>query len=273
VSGLTIANGGVRGVELADGQRLPTRTVLADVGAPYLYHQLIGDEHLSPRLIEDLRRFEWDSPTMKVNWALSAPIPWTATEARRAGTVHLGVDLDGLTMYAASLAAQRMPRDPFVLLGQMTTTDASRSPAGTESVWAYTHVPHGTSGARAYAAHARRMEAVIEARAPGFKDTVIARQVQAPDDLESANPNLVGGAVGGGTASIHQQLVFRPIPGLGGADTPIDGVYLAGASAHPGGGVHGGPGANAAAAAIRRARVTGAARRRMLDLAFARIYR
>ncbi|MDT4901604.1 MAG: hypothetical protein QOJ78_2534 [Pseudonocardiales bacterium] len=273
VRSLDIAGGRVRGVELADGHHLPTRVVLADVGAPYLYRQLIGDRPVPARVIDDLRRFQWDSPTMKLNWALSAPIPWTATEARTAGTVHLGVDLNGLTMYAASLAARRMPRDPFVLLGQMTTSDPSRSPAGTESSWAYTHVPNGAPGARAYAAQARRIEAVIEARAPGFKDTIVARQVQTPDDLQASDANLVGGAVGGGTANIHQQLIFRPIPGLGGAETPIDGVYLAGAAAHPGGGVHGGPGANAAAAAIRRARVTGPVRRRMLDLAFARIYR
>ena len=95
----------------------------------------------------------------------------------------------------------------------------------------------------------------------------------APGDLEGLNASLTGGAVGGGTANIHQQLIFRPVPGLGRAETPIDGVYLASASAHPGGGVHGGPGGNAARAALTRARWTGGARRRALDAVQRRIYR
>ncbi len=102
---------------------------------------------------------------------------------------------------------------------------------------------------------------------------MLARSVQSPAELEAADANLVTGAVGGGTANIHQQLIFRPVPGLGRAETPVDGVYLASASAHPGGGVHGGPGANAARAALSRSRRTGRARRRALDLAFGRIYR
>jgi phytoene dehydrogenase-like protein len=64
----------------------------------------------------------------------------------------------------------------------------------------------------------------------------------------------VGGALGGGTAAAYQQLFLRPVPGLGRPDTPIDRLYLASASAHPGGGVHGGPGANAARAALARDR-------------------
>ncbi|HVU93062.1 MAG TPA: NAD(P)/FAD-dependent oxidoreductase, partial [Jatrophihabitans sp.] len=98
-------------------------------------------------------------------------------------------------------------------------------------------------------------------------------RVQSPADLEASEANLVGGAVNGGTANIHQQLVFRPVPGLGRPETPIDGLYLAGSSAHPGGGVHGGPGANAARAALRRTGLTGALRRKAIDVAYGRIYR
>jgi phytoene dehydrogenase-like protein len=101
----------------------------------------------------------------------------------------------------------------------------------------------------------------------------LARRVQAPADLEVIDANLVGGAVGGGSSNIHQQLIFRPVPGLGRPETPIDGLYLASASAHPGGGVHGAPGANAARAALVRAGRAGGAWRRMVDTAFARIYR
>jgi phytoene dehydrogenase-like protein len=94
------------------------------------------------------------------------------------------------------------------------------------------------------------MEARIEARAPGFRSSVAGRHVQGPADLEQANPSLIGGDISGGTAQLHQQLVFRPVPGLARAETPITGLYLASASAHPGGSVHGACGANAARAAI-----------------------
>jgi phytoene dehydrogenase-like protein len=182
--------------------------------------------------------------------------------------------LDGLTRYAGALATRVMPERPFVLLGQMTTSDASRSPEGTESAWAYTHIPEGIDYTEEMIEEqAGRVEAAIEAHAPGFGDLILARQVQSPAVLHDANPNLVNGAVGAGTAGIHQQLIFRPVVGLGRAETPIDGLYLAGAAAHPGGGVHGGPGGNAAVAALRRAGLTGRARRRVLDAIFDRIYR
>ncbi len=274
VDRLDVAAGRVRGVVTRDGERIATRTVLADVAAPFLFEQLIGAENLPARLLDDLDRFQWDSPTMKIDWALSAPIPWTAADAARAGTVHLGADMNGLTRYAGDLATRTVPRDPFLLLGQMTTSDPSRSPAGTESAWAYTHVPDGVDYTpELVAEHVERIEAVIEARAPGFTRSVLARRVQSPADLQSADGSLVGGAVGGGTANIHQQLFFRPIPGLGRPETPVDGVYLASSGAHPGGGVHGAPGANAARAALSRAGATGRVRRRALDAAFGRIYR
>jgi phytoene dehydrogenase-like protein len=211
---------------------------------------------------------------MKIDWALSRPVPWTSAEVGQAGTVHLGVDMDGMTRYAAALAMREMPREPFIVLGQMTTSDPSRSPAGTESAWAYTHLPRGTAlSASAITRQVKRVEAAIEARAPGFGDTVVARRVLSPVDLESVDANLSLGAVGGGTSSISQQLFFRPVPGLGRAETPIDGLYLASASAHPGGGVHGAPGSNAARAALLRARPTGRLRRAALNGAFGRIYR
>jgi phytoene dehydrogenase-like protein len=175
--------------------------------------------------------------------------------------------VDELSLTSAQLAMGVIPTDPLLLLGQMTTADPSRSPAGTESVWAYTHVPQqvrgdgggGTLDGRWDEVQcdemADRMEARIEEHAPGFRDRIIARHVAGPVELERDNPNLVGGDVGGGTAQLHQQLVFRPVPGLGGPAGPVKGLYLGSASAHPGGGVHGACGANAAKAALRRERL------------------
>lgn len=263
------------GVRLAGGETVQAgRAVLADSSAPDLYHSLIGDEHLPARLVRDLANFQWDPPTLKVNWALSGPIPWTAPAARGAGTVHVGVDMDGLTFYAASLAARQIPQQPFILVGQMTTTDPTRSPPGTESVWAYTHLPDKLDiGPADIDAQVQRIEHTMQRHAPGFGALVLDRQVQSPADLEASNANLVGGSTNSGTAGLHQQLFFRPVPGLARAETVIDRLYLAGASAHPGGGVHGGPGHNAALAALGRDGALGAMRRRAVELAMSRIYR
>ena len=246
VSAVLVRGGRAVGVRTAGGDEVPAaRAVLADVVAPRLYADLVGPEHLPARLLDDLRRFHWDNATVKVDRALSAPIPWTAEPARRAGTVHLDADLDGLTDYATALASRRLPATPFLLLGQMTTADPDRSPAGTESVWAYTHVPPDPQWTNEMLqSTVDRMETVIERGAPGFRDLVVGRYVQGPADLQRANANEVDGAINGGTAAPHQQLLLRPVPGLGRADTPVDRLYLAGASAHPGGGVHGACGSN-----------------------------
>src|SRR5690606_32477342 len=153
----------------------------------------------------------------------------------------------------------RIPDNPFLLVGQMTTADPTRSPAGTESLWAYTHVPQsrrrggeyeGVCDVDARDEGARRMEAKLESGAPGCRGLIQERSVLGPGEMEDLNANLVGGAINGGTAQIHQQLVFRPVPGVGRSGTPIRRLYLASASAHPGGGVHGAPGSNAARAVL-----------------------
>jgi phytoene dehydrogenase-like protein len=259
ITSVLIAGGQALGVRDADGQLVRARrAVLADVPAPTLYRDLVGESHLPARLAADLANFHWDDATIKVDWALSAPIPWSAPAVGAAGTVHLGVDVNGMADAANDLACGRVPRDPFVLLGQMTTADPTRSPAGTEAVWAYTHVPRGEQWHETrLRRHADRMEQVIEAQAPGFRSLVVGRAVSGPAELATHNPSLVEGAINAGTAAIHQQLVFRPLPGLARADTVVDRLFLAGASAHPGGGVHGAAGANAARAALARNNIPG----------------
>jgi phytoene dehydrogenase-like protein len=241
-------------VDTAGGTVRADHAVLADVAAPILYRELVGEEHLPWRMRADLDRFQWDHAVLKVDWALSEPVPWTAPEAHGAGAVHVGADTRGLVDLGADLAAGRVPATPFLIMGQLTTADPSRSPRGTESLWSYTRVPHDAlTDPDEVGAHVARMEAVVERHAPGFRDLVVGRAVADPDTLQRQDPSLVRGALMHGTANLHQQLVFRPTPGLGRPDTPIDRLFLAGASAHPGGAVHGGPGAAAARAARARA--------------------
>jgi phytoene dehydrogenase-like protein len=254
-------------VRTASGTEIPARrAVLVATAATQLYGGLVGWEDLPARLRDDMRRFNWDYATFKVDWALSGPVPWTAEGAAGAGTVHVAASLDEMSDYTAQIATGRVPARPFLLVGQMTTADASRSPAGTESLWAYAHVPRrvradagdqGLTGAwdeRENELFADRIEAQLERYAPGVRRLMLARRITPPGGLQASNTNLVGGAINGGTTSVHQQLVFRPTPGLGRPETPIAGLYLASSSAHPGGAVHGACGANAARAALRGAR-------------------
>ncbi len=265
VARVLVRGGRAVGVCTTDGREVGARrAVLADTGAPQLYLDLLDREHVPDRVLRGLRRFQYDNATVKVDWALAGPIPWTAPAVRRAGTVHVAEGLDGLTRECADLAAGLIGDQPFVIAGQYAPVDPTRAPDGAETAWGYTHVPQqvrgdaGPDGLRGDWADpdererfADRMEAQIEPLAPGFRASIRARQITAPTDLEAQNANLVGGAVNGGTSQLHQQLVFRPVPGLGRAETPVTGLYLASASAHPGGGVHGACGANAARAALR----------------------
>lgn len=274
VDRIEVRGGRAVGVHTSDGQVHPARrAVLADVSAVALYRDLIAPEHIPSRVLDDVGRFQFDNSTVKIDWALGRACPWALDDVNSAGTIHIADDMDHLTHMSTGLAQGRVPARPCLVVGHMNAADPSRSPDGTATVWAYAHVPQvvtedeggvisGVWDDRERDAFAERVEGEIERHAPGFRAAVAARHILAPPDLERANRNLVGGAVNGGTSQLHQQLVFRPIPGLGRAETPIGGLYLASASAHPGGGVHGACGANAARAAVVAAR-----RRRVLAVA------
>ncbi len=251
------------GVRTRGGETLRARAVLADVPAPTLYGGLVPWADLPSRTRMLMNRFRWDPGTVKVDWALSGPVPWADPPSAAPGTLHLAESTEEVETYQRELAAGAVPSRPFLLAGQMATTDPGRAPAGGESLWAYTHVPqHATSDAGDGSVTGRwdagdaermadRMQARFEEYAPGFTERVVARRVLGPRELESRDANLRNGALNGGTGELRQQLVLRPVPGTGGARTPVRGLYLASSSAHPGGGVHGACGANAADAVLR----------------------
>jgi phytoene dehydrogenase-like protein len=270
-SRVVVHAGRARAVLTGTGERVPVRhAVVADVSAPVLYGRLVAAEDLPPRVARAMKRFELDPGTVKVDWALDGTVPWTTPPPVAPGCLHLADSVAAMQESLAQVAAGVVPRRPFLLGGQMTTADPSRSPSGTESLWAYTHVPHRTAydaGASGGADTIRgdwghddrerfadRMQAELERHAPELASRIRARRVLGPRELEARNASLVGGAVNGGTSQLHQQLVFRPVPGSGRPTTRIRGLYLGSSSAHPGGGVHGACGANAARAAVLGAR-------------------
>lgn len=268
VVGIDVEGGRAVAVRTADERFEARQAVLADVVASKLYGGLVAPRDVPHRVSRGMTSFQLDPGTIKVDWALDGPVPWASRPPYQPGTFHVADSVEQMSEALAQVTAGAIPARPFMLAGQMTTSDGTRSPAGTESLWAYTHVPHtsaydaGEGGVRGVwdrddcERFADRMQARIVELAPGFEARVLARRIIGPREMEARDANLVGGALNGGTANLHQQLFFRPVPGQGGrAETGIGGLYLASASAHPGGGVHGAPGMNAARAALAHRRI------------------
>jgi phytoene dehydrogenase-like protein len=210
--------------------------VLADLTP----HQLLRlqDLELAPPYIEKLKRFRYGPGAFKIDYALSCPIPWTASECSRAATIHLGGFLEEIAEAERTLDTER----PFVLLGQPSLFDSIRAPAGSHTAWAYCHVPNGSA-----IDYTEAIENQISRFAPGFRDCILARSVSGPAALEQWNPNLVGGDILGGSMNLRQ-LIYRPTSEL--YRTSRQGLYLCGASTPPGGGVHGMAGYHAAHVAL-----------------------
>jgi phytoene dehydrogenase-like protein len=222
----------------------PARAYLFDV-VPVSLERIAGDR-LPDSYRERLRRFRHGPGIFKLDLALDGPLPWSAPDASEAGTVHLGGTFDEIAASEAAVAAGEHPERPFVLLAQQSRFDDSRAPAGKHAVWAYCHVPNGST-----VDMTERIEAQIERFAPGFRDLVIGRHTMGPAELERYNPNYPGGDIAGG-ASGGLQLFARPVAAVVPYSTPAEGIYLCSSSTPPGAGVHGMCGFHAAEAALRR---------------------
>jgi phytoene dehydrogenase-like protein len=248
------------GGEIATSSPVPS---LAEVGADAVLLDLgprqvlrVAGALLPARYRAALGAFRYGPGAFKIDYALSAPIPWRARECARAGTVHLGGTLEEIAAAERAAAAGLLPERPFVLVAQHTLFDPSRAPAGRHTAWTYCHVPHAFAGDATAA-----IEAQLERFAPGFREVVLARAVRGPAQLERENPNLVGGDVAGGDGTLRQT-VFRPAARLDPWSTPVPGLFLCSASTPPGGGVHGMCGWLAARSALRAAERRGGFRAR-----------
>ncbi len=219
------------------------RLVLLDL-TPRQVLRIAGDR-LPSRYRAALERYRYGSAAFKLDWALDAPVPWTAPECARAGTLHLGGTIEEVVASEASHVRGELHDRPFVLFVQPTVFDPTRAPAGKHTAWAYCHVPNGYSGDAV-----ERIERQVERFAPGFRERILARSVLTPADLERRNANLVGGDISGGVMDLRQVFarpILRPTP----YRTPLRGVYICSSSTPPGGGVHGMSGHHAAVAALK----------------------
>jgi phytoene dehydrogenase-like protein len=222
----------------------PARALLFDVTPRQLL--ALAGERLPARYRRQLARFRYGPGAFKIDWALSAPVPWRNARCSGAAVLHLAGGYDDV------LASERAPwegistKRPFVLFVQPTLFDPSRAPAGSHIAWAYCHVPHASSRDMTGA-----IEAQVERFAPGFRQLVLERHVMTPADFEAHNPNMVGGDINGGAQHLRQ-LIFRPVPRWDPYTVPgAAGLFLCSASTPPGGAVHGMCGYNAAQRALR----------------------
>lgn len=234
----------VTGTHVRAFRELPrARVALFDTTPTGLAH-ILGS-HLPERARRRAARWRYGPAAYKVDLAVRGAVPWTAPEARRAGTLHLAGSFDELAAAEAAVVEGELPDRPFTLVAQPHVADPSREVDGTTPLWAYAHVPHGCPDDVT-----PLIEAQIERFAPGFGERVVARHVTTPADFEAANPNLHGGDIGGG-ANLPSQLLGRPRWSTDPYATGVPGVYLCSSSTPPGGGVHGMAGYHAARSALK----------------------
>jgi phytoene dehydrogenase-like protein len=244
--------GRVVGVSLAGGEQLAADAVVSTVSALPLSRMLAPGE-LPGRLERRLTRWRYGTGPFKLDYALSGAVPWTAEEARQAAVVHVAGSLSELTAAAQAGTRGELPERPALVVGQQSLVDRTRAPGDAHTLYVYAHVPPRYDAEDAEVAE--RIEAQLERFAPGFGATVLARAQRAPWQTEAENPSMVGGDLGGGTMELDQQLIFRPAPELAHYRAPLRGLYVAGASVHPGGAVHGMSGRGAARALLRDRRL------------------
>jgi phytoene dehydrogenase-like protein len=180
----------------------------------------------------------------KIDFALDGPVPWKAVECARAGTVHLGGTLVEIAAAEKAVWRGQHPKNPFVLVAQQSLFDPTRAPEGKHTLWAYCHLPNGSTFDMT-----ERIESQIERFAPGFRDRILARHVANPRDLERYDANYIGGDINGGVEDLWQ-FFTRPTLRLVPYSTPAKGIYICSSSTPPGGGVHGMCGYFAAQAAL-----------------------
>jgi phytoene dehydrogenase-like protein len=237
------------GGEIVTGKRVqslddlaPSTCVLFDL-TPRQLLTIVG-ERFPANFKRKLASYKYGPAVFKMDWALDGPVPWRAPECTQAATLHLGGSFAEIEASESAIWEGKCSDRPFVLAAQPSLFDSTRAPEGKHTLWAYCHVPNGST-----IDMTARIENQIERFAPGFRSRVIARSSLSPAQMENLNANLVGGDINGGAATITQ-LFTRPT--IRTYSTPLRDVYICSSSTPPGGGVPGMCGYHAARTALRK---------------------
>jgi len=222
----------------------PSRAVLFDLTP----RQLLEIEGLTlpPSYRSALKKYRYGSGVFKIDYLLSEPVPWKDKRCLDAGTVHVGGSLSEIAAAEYNVSRGRHPEKPFVLVAQQSLFDSSRADGNKQTLWAYCHVPTGStqdvSGS---------IETQIERFAPGFRDLILTRHTLNTADFQAYNANYIGGDINGGVQDL-MQLFTRPVSFYKPYATPNKKIYLCSSSTPPGGGVHGMCGFHAAELVLRQ---------------------
>ncbi|OBG81019.1 FAD-dependent oxidoreductase [Mycobacterium sp. E802] len=235
------------GTAITSAAQLPQADITMFDLVPTAVADILGDR-MPRRAARGYRRFRYAPGAFKVDFAIRGPVPWTNPDVGRAGTVHLAGDFDEIAATERDIHAGRMPRRPFVLVGQQYVADPGRSAGDINPIYAYAHVPHGFTGDATAAIIAQ-----FERFAPGFADRIVGTAVRSTTELSVYNPNYVGGDICTGAKDIRQ-LTFGPRITLAPYDVGIPGMYICSAATPPGPGAHGMCGAHAATRALAQLR-------------------
>ncbi|MEX0609804.1 MAG: NAD(P)/FAD-dependent oxidoreductase [Balneolaceae bacterium] len=231
-------------IEVTSLSQLPSsKTILFDL-TPLQISRIAGDK-LPSSYKNKLHRFKYGPGVFKMDWALSEPVPWINEKCKEAGTLHLGGTFEEIADSEITAWKGEHHEKPYVLLSQPSVFDESRAPKGKHTLWAYCHVPNGSEKDMSEA-----IENQIERYAPGFRDTIISKKTMNTRQMETYNPNYIGGDINGG-AQIMRQLFGRPVLKWNPYKIPVEGMYICSASTPPGGGVHGMSGFNAAQSVLK----------------------
>jgi phytoene dehydrogenase-like protein len=251
VDQIELRRGRVAAVRMRSGQRLAVDGVVCTL-SPRPLLGLLPPGALPGRVTRRLARWRYGLGTLKLDWALSAPVPWSSPRAREAGVVHVGGRLGEIVTSLTQAGLGRFPERPTLVVGQQSLHDRTRAPAAKHTLYAYARVPQRPELEASDMAEV--VERQIERFAPGFTALIEGRSVRPPSALSHENPSMGDGDLASGSCEPDQQLVFRPAPALCRGRTPIRGMCVAGAWVHPGPGVHGVSGSFAADALLRELR-------------------
>lgn len=260
VARIIVRNNAVSGVTLNNGDEFESAKVASNIDCRLTFTKLMDPNILPPDFVAAVERINYDSASLKINVALSALPNFTACPGsmpgpQHRGTIHLCPDQDFIERAYDEAKYGEMSSKPIVECTIPSSVDATVAPPGQQLMSMFCqYAPYKLRGGWTDAARndfADRCFDIVEEHAPGFKSSVIARQILSPVDLESTF-NLTGGNIFQGSMGLHQLFMFRPVPGYAGYRTPVKGLYLCGAAAHPGGGVMGAAGWNAAREMLKR---------------------
>jgi phytoene dehydrogenase-like protein len=253
VARVLVSSGRVSAVRLTGGEEIRTRLVLADTDVAALLLDMVDREQVPSRVVDFMRSYPRGWGTFKVDWALDGPVPWSIPIAGESAVVHAGDSIDDLSRFTTQVREGALPENPYLVIGQQSLLDPTRAPPGCHTLWAYSRVPsevRGGWGAQAEG-FGDRIDARIEGLAPGFRARILARRLVSPEQLHAMDANLVGGDLGGGSNAWNRQLLFRPLFPYFRYRMPVKNLYLCSSYAHPGAGVHGMCGYNAAHQVLR----------------------